>query len=198
MRDATAVRPMFITVHVLCPNGCHIDVGGGAVPNGTEHKLSNITIRWMVQEIIASQCGILFDQEFLSYNGLTGAAPTKFFASPEGIKVEPKLEATDAVQPLHDQLVLDKMWWILEIMPLVYTWQDVEGCWHKQIRFGMLRDSFGHELTRKIRMNMGRGRLITDDRHPKFHVTVKQRMTDKSLNYQPKAIWEKGTEVYVE
>ena len=108
------------------------------MPNGIERKLSNISLRWMVQEIIASQCGILFDEEFLSHNGLTSAAPTKlptkFFASQDGIKIDPKLEATDAVQPLHDQLVLDKLWWILEVLPLVYTWQGVEGRWHKQIR----------------------------------------------------------------
>lgn len=168
------------------------------MPNGTEHKLSNITMRWMVQEIIASQCGILFDEEFLSHNGLTGAAPTKFLASQEGIKMQLKLDTPDAVQPLHDQLVLDKLWWILEILPLVYRWQGVEGRWHKQIRFDVLLDAFNHELTRKIRMNLGRGRLITDDRRPKFHVTVKQRMADKSLKYEPKAIWEKGSEVYVE
>lgn len=59
-------------------------------------------------------------------------------------------------------------------------------------------DSFDHELTRKFRINLGRGRRITDDRHPKFHVTVKQRMEDKSLKYKPKATWKKGTEIYVE
>ena len=108
------------------------------MPNGIERKLSNISLRWMVQEIIASQCGILFDEESLSHNGLAAAAPTKlptkFFASHEGIKIDSKLEATDAVQPLYDQLVRDKRWWIPEIMLFVYTWQGVEGCWHKQIR----------------------------------------------------------------
>ncbi len=46
-------------------------------------------------------------------------------------------------------------------------------------------------------MNLGRGRMITNERHPKFHMTVKERIADKCLNYQPKASWKKGTEVYV-
>jgi len=150
--------------------GCHSDVGGGSVPNGTEHDLGNIAFRWMVQEIIASQCGILFDEEALSRNDIPGTAPPT--TSKDDI---------DAVQPLHDQLVLDKFWWIVEVLPLLYHWQDADGRWHKQIR-----------------MNLGRGRMIsTNERHPKFHVTVKERMADTSLDYQPKASWKKGTEVYV-
>jgi len=102
------------------------------VPNGTEHDLGNITLRWMVQEIIASQCGVLFDEEALGRIGIPRTAPPP--TSEDDTTVN-KLDAIDAVQPLYDQLVLNKLWWIVEGLPLVYCWQDVDGRWHRQIRF---------------------------------------------------------------
>ncbi|KAF8722698.1 hypothetical protein AX14_009658 [Amanita brunnescens Koide BX004] len=119
--------------------GCHSDVGGGSVPNETEHELANITLRWMVQEIMASQCGILFDEPALVRDGIPITPSTNSFTiQASSSKIEPELDATDAVQPIYDQLVQNKLWWILEIMPFLYTWQDVDGRWHKQIRFVML------------------------------------------------------------
>jgi hypothetical protein len=44
---------------------------------------------------------------------------------------------------------------------------------------------------------LGRGRNIYVT-NPKFHITVKDRMDDAKLKYTPKAVWKKGTEVYVE
>lgn len=40
--------------------------------------------------------------------------------------------AIDAVQPIHDELVLDKWWWLLEIIPTNYAWQDGKGKWHSK------------------------------------------------------------------
>lgn len=37
----------------------------------------------------------------------------------------------DAVQPIHDGLTLTPLWWLLEIIPLSYTYQDGAGVWHK-------------------------------------------------------------------
>ena len=33
----------------------------------------------------------------------------------------------DATQPIHDELKLQPLWWLLEIIPLTYSWQDEEG-----------------------------------------------------------------------
>ncbi|KAH7340539.1 hypothetical protein B0J17DRAFT_715747 [Rhizoctonia solani] len=41
--------------------GCHGDVGGGAVSDTEEYQLSNVSLRWMIRQIISSQCGIKFD-----------------------------------------------------------------------------------------------------------------------------------------
>ncbi|KAF5340127.1 hypothetical protein D9758_013148 [Tetrapyrgos nigripes] len=87
------------------------------------------------------------------------------------------LDKLDAKMPLHDSLQEDKLWWLLEVLPLKYEWQDADGKW---------QTSWG--------WNLGRGRAIVYN-NPKFHKTVQERMNDASLKYTPKARWEKGTEV---
>jgi len=152
-------------------SGCHSDVGGGAVLNETHSCLSNISLRWMVCQIMQSDCGIQFKEDALQLAQIsiadirTGAEPTP--------------DEADACQPLHDQLKANKLWWILEIIPMSYNWQDVGGVWHKD--FGC---------------HMGKGRYIADAQ-PKFHTSVKNRI-DSALGYSPKAKWKPGTEVYVD
>jgi len=41
--------------------GCHSDVGGGAVEDTVRYSLGDISLRWMVKQVVLSQCGILFD-----------------------------------------------------------------------------------------------------------------------------------------
>lgn len=50
--------------------GGHADVGGGNDPNNTLHSLSNISLRWMLREIVKAQCGILFDNSALKRMGI--------------------------------------------------------------------------------------------------------------------------------
>ncbi|KAI0822340.1 hypothetical protein BC628DRAFT_1327757 [Trametes gibbosa] len=45
--------------------GCHGDVGGGSVADDVGVSLSDITLRWMVREVVAAQCGIAFDDAAL-------------------------------------------------------------------------------------------------------------------------------------
>ena len=45
--------------------GCHSDVGGGAVEDTVRYSLAGISLRWMVKQIILSQCGIRFNDEAL-------------------------------------------------------------------------------------------------------------------------------------
>ncbi|KAH8104636.1 hypothetical protein BXZ70DRAFT_600191 [Cristinia sonorae] len=45
--------------------GCHCDVGGGSVLDTTEYSLSDITLRWMVRQVVLSQVGITFDEDAL-------------------------------------------------------------------------------------------------------------------------------------
>jgi len=147
--------------------GCHTDVGGGAVSNETEHCLANISLRWMVREAAKSGC-IQFDPAALAHAQIELGDPTP---------AELEMDDTDALQTIHDQLKLNPLWWLLEIIPLHYSWQDADGVWHREWNF-----------------HLGRGRKIVDPQ-PKFHTTVRHRML--ALNYTPKAEWNAGTEVYI-
>ncbi|KAG6902608.1 hypothetical protein C0995_014214 [Termitomyces sp. Mi166 len=169
-------------------SGCHSDVGGGNVPDTETHSLANISLRWMVREVQQARCGILFDEKALDRHGIPRVvfeadSETKIEMAtiPEQeAEVEDRLDAVDALQPMYDQLkVGKKLWWILEIMPFVHTWQDQDREWH-----------------RKLSMNFGRGRKIVD-KNPYFHETVKLRMNDDKSKYQPNAKWTMGSEIYV-
>jgi len=41
--------------------GCHSDVGGAGVKDTVRYSLGDISLRWMVKQVILSQCGIRFD-----------------------------------------------------------------------------------------------------------------------------------------
>ena len=107
------------------------DVGGGSVLNDTPHSLENITLQWMVRQVMASGCGIRFDDAALARNYILPMLPPADPSTSE----EPDVDAADAVQPLSDELVKNPLWWILEILPLTFVWQDAIGVWHKTIRF---------------------------------------------------------------
>ncbi|EMD31049.1 hypothetical protein CERSUDRAFT_69622 [Gelatoporia subvermispora B] len=50
--------------------GCHCDVGGGSVPNDSEHNLARIPLRWMIREIFKANVGIRFHADLLRKIGL--------------------------------------------------------------------------------------------------------------------------------
>ncbi|KAL5495495.1 hypothetical protein ACEPAI_958 [Sanghuangporus weigelae] len=45
--------------------GCHCDVGGGSVRNGTRNSLARIPLRWMIRECFRTKTGIIFDKDML-------------------------------------------------------------------------------------------------------------------------------------
>ncbi|KAI9439734.1 hypothetical protein H4582DRAFT_1942482 [Lactarius indigo] len=51
--------------------GCHADVGGGSVPNGTENSLARISLRWMVLECFRTGTGIRFRNDALNKIGMS-------------------------------------------------------------------------------------------------------------------------------
>ncbi|KAG1748599.1 hypothetical protein EDB19DRAFT_1682574 [Suillus lakei] len=203
--------------------GCHSDIGGGNVGNSVGVSLAQVTLRWMVEQVILSQCGIVFDEEALERVGMplssfpisktppatedpTGKSQpmtdkTGLSAAPddavspfaEALLPAPSTPPTDspttpshpnpqtcnALAPLFDELQLQKAWWLLEILPLPFAWQDAHGKWHKKWRF-----------------HMGRGRAIPYQ-HPNFHSSVKMRMDYTPLNYKPRAIYRHDQVVFV-
>lgn len=83
----------------------------------------------MVQEVVKSQCGIQFDELALKRASIYSIFPhTPVEESP----AQQELDAGDALQPIHDELKLNVLWWLLEIIPLFYSWQDENGVWHKE------------------------------------------------------------------
>jgi len=84
--------------------------------------LSDIALRWMLREIVRSQCGILFDQDELQKAGIS----LKMFD--DTIKEQ---DDRDALKPLHGRLGL---WWIVEFLPFKFRWQDASGKWITRIR----------------------------------------------------------------
>lgn len=197
--DVTLVRALLlscVSIHFLT---VYSDVGGGATEDSEESALSDITLRWMVREIAASQCGISFDTMALQRNNI----PTKTFQSVFRVlppcdspmlecadhshskqtyvgqtEVEPcvepavppahvqaggeckgvpnaivkgcsakcrerarTLDQADCVDPIHDELKLSPMWWLLEMLPMPYSWQDADGVWQKKWRLVPLPSS---------------------------------------------------------
>ncbi|KAF9007420.1 hypothetical protein BDQ17DRAFT_1350616 [Cyathus striatus] len=50
--------------------GCHCDIGGGSVPNGTRPNLAHIPLRWMIREIFKTNSGMIFTKAGLLSFGL--------------------------------------------------------------------------------------------------------------------------------
>ncbi|KAH8120082.1 hypothetical protein DFH11DRAFT_1558243 [Phellopilus nigrolimitatus] len=48
--------------------GCHCDVGGGSVRNGTRNALARIPLRWMIRECFRTETGVIFDKDLLKAN----------------------------------------------------------------------------------------------------------------------------------
>ncbi|KAL5482738.1 hypothetical protein ACEPAI_9332 [Sanghuangporus weigelae] len=171
--------------------GCHSDVGGGAVKNSVEDTLSDIPLRWMVREVIASQCGIQFDAAVMESLHVHASLQTpEYYAAagsaaegtpgPRPSKEDCTADEVDATKPLHDELRIMPIWWTLEIIPLPFSWQDAKGVWHKKWEF-----------------HLGRGRSVDHTGPLLLHKTVQMRMNDASLRYTPAAKYEKGNEEYV-
>lgn len=107
----------------------------------------------MIEQIIASKCGILFEEEELRSLGITTAVTPDPPATKEpdtgsglqkrnvGSTSESTAKATssdpefkDAIAQLFDDLQTEKAWWLLEILPLPWSWQDANSKWHVKWR----------------------------------------------------------------
>ncbi|KAI0253198.1 hypothetical protein BJV78DRAFT_1372674 [Lactifluus subvellereus] len=50
--------------------GCHCDIGGGSVPNGTRNSLARIPLRWMIRQCFLKNTGIQFHRDSFKDIGL--------------------------------------------------------------------------------------------------------------------------------
>ncbi|KAG8746596.1 hypothetical protein FRC10_004448 [Ceratobasidium sp. 414] len=126
--------------------GCHSDVGGGEELNTTKHSLSNISLRWMVRQIILSQCGIQFNQNALkemdiplptlSFGRSNLDAVFHYEPDAAAVREAKEREQQDALAPMHDALK-NPLWWPLEFFPIVHSYQDENGKWHRSYRWNL-------------------------------------------------------------
>jgi hypothetical protein len=88
----------------------------------------------MIEQIVQSNTHILFDYDaFARWN-----IPSSIGQDPppegggnstgNGANVE-ALDAQDAVQPITDPLWKMPLWWILEVFPTSYTYQNAQDKW---------------------------------------------------------------------
>ncbi|GJE99312.1 DUF2235 domain-containing protein [Phanerochaete sordida] len=140
--------------------GCHGDVGGGALPDTERHSLANISLQWMVGEVIVAQCGVLFDTGRLNEIGV------KITLVGNDIAVEDR----DVCADMHDALEA----------PSALFWKLLERVWLPHKHTNAWTPTFD-------RPHHGRGRTI-QSANPNFHSSVKRRM--ELLGYTPSATWE--------
>jgi len=187
-----------------------IDVGGGHKKDTEQHSLSNISLRWMVQEILNTSSHILFDETELKRCGVPGLAAVvahtretsdSTMCMPQETPVPADIpdipdvslrkagmesatpepaDALDAVQGVGDQLRRNLFWWALEFAPTNYVWQNEQGEW-----------------VGGWSINWGRGRRLPSNPRPLFHESVRTRLRDPSLSYIPAARYKRGIEEYV-
>jgi uncharacterized protein (DUF2235 family) len=102
-------------------------------------------------------------------------------AGPEaGMPESLDADALNAVQSIGDQLKRNVFWWVIEIIPTNYMWQNEQDEW-----------------VRRWSINSGRGRKVPSHPRPLFHESVRTRCRDPDLDYVPAARYERGIEEYV-
>lgn len=115
-----------------------LDVGGGNVANTVTSALADIPLRWMIREVIASNCGIQFDNDAMQRaNVEIGELQTIIEHIQSGggrCASDADADGRDVMQDLHDSITKNPMWWILELMPLRFSWQNKAGEWVKTWR----------------------------------------------------------------
>ncbi|CAE6361859.1 unnamed protein product [Rhizoctonia solani] len=165
--------------------GCHSDVGGGEERNDAEYSLSNISLRWMVRQIILSQCGIQFNNEALrdmkiplptlSFGKVNPTAHYSSAADAKVIEEAQDQERRDALAPLHDAL-RNPFWWPLEFFPLVHSYQDEKGDWHRSFSWNLFKPRHARKTLKVV----------------KIHRSVQYRMDNMEKEtggpYKPRAI----------
>ena len=143
-----------------------LDVGGGAVKNGTRNALARIPLRWMVRQCFLADTGIMFNGQLLAKIGLDpGTLHDRVLSRPdpvtfertdrsriasdhssgmvtivnkEMILTEEEEDLADVLSKINDELASSRVWWLLEILPMKQLHQKKDGTWDHRIRCGCL------------------------------------------------------------
>ena len=143
-----------------------LDVGGGAVKNGTRNALARIPLRWMVRQCFLADTGIMFNSQLLAQIGLDpGTLYPRVLSRPDPVTfertdrsriasdhssgmvtivdkkmilTEEEEDLADILSPINDELARSKGWWFLEILPMKQLHQKKDGTWVCRTRCGCL------------------------------------------------------------
>lgn len=190
--------------------GCHCDVGGGSVENGTPHTLARIPLRWMIRECFKTETGIIFTTEGLRGVGLD---PSSLYPSvqkrspplpvtgmqiqhiPSGAtqKLQNYANADNLVEPYmteEEHELHDAMSPVYDQLSLAWFWWTLELFPIKQHYQRTEDDAWSWYLG----ANLGRGRFIPKQKRTKHkikvHRSVQLRMGAQypdGSKYEPKA-----------
>ena len=113
------------------------DVGGGNVKDidsRTDPALSNISLRWMVRQVVAIQpeCPVYFDENALEQWNIPREDIQAQPIVAKRLPIEHYFREDDATAPRTDELKRRRLWYLLEIFPTYYEWQNEWGQWFKQ------------------------------------------------------------------
>ncbi|CEL52147.1 putative protein YEL023C OS=Saccharomyces cerevisiae (strain ATCC 204508 / S288c) GN=YEL023C PE=4 SV=1 [Rhizoctonia solani AG-1 IB] len=135
--------------------GGHSDVGGGAEKDDKPNQLSNISLRWMIRQIVSSRCGIRFNEEAMRTSLATRDfdmnVPVPHNGTLPGTKAQHS-EREDAKAKSHDNL-RNPAWWPLEFIPLVRTFINHKGDSRINIRPNLFRGRRARGFEGKIKVH---------------------------------------------
>jgi len=171
--NATSQEP-FPAVQEVWFAGYHSDVGAGMVEDAVRYSLGNVSLRWMVKQVVLSECGIKFDAEALreadidvstivpagpsqqtmeqlwrrepDAEAATVSPPSGEGGSEEGmiqrgngrgVESQTLPHEQDVLADIHDQLKAQPLWWILELLPAKFRWQETDGTWRSKIGYAL-------------------------------------------------------------
>ncbi|GLB40817.1 putative uncharacterized alpha/beta hydrolase domain (DUF2235) [Lyophyllum shimeji] len=197
--------------------GCHCDVGGGSVDNGTPHTLARISLRWMVRECFKTQTGILFMADGLRDIGLDPASlypvvqprPSALPVEQSLIQRIPKKQPAaasypDGYQPISSEsLKTEEEHELRDALAPIYD--QLELVWWFWWILEVLPQTQRYQLAnkkweKKFKWNLGEGRYIPRQKKGvvKVHRSVKMRMEAEypdGTKYRPKASFERAAEL---
>ena len=149
------ISPGMLSESLYTLSGCHADIGGGSHPSTIPDSLSSIPLRWMISQCQEKVPEISFDREYLRSIGIehgpkVTVAPlpslaldeSRFKTFVQALKtlgdgrqiavldhIKDELDSTEAV---YNQLHAKIAWWVLELIPMLTTYQDEKGDWIRQ------------------------------------------------------------------
>jgi len=205
--------------------GCHCDVGGGSVANGTPHSLARIPLRWMIRECFKTKTGILFTADGLCGIGLDPASlypvvqprPSALPVAQSLVQNIPKKnarlhfsngyeaipEGISAPKTEEEHELLDAMAPIYDQLALVWWFWWILEILPQRQRYQLSDKTW----EKRFRWNLGEGRYVPRQKKGvvKVHRSVKMRMDAQYADgskYEPKASFataaERGNLIWVD